>query len=260
MRILLLTILLVGAPLMAAETEPEPPARDTNETTCPDRSAELSSREDALREVRAERGRQTVELHKQQAHVARLEEQLQSQQRLLEDAIHEVVRARAKQRSVESRAEAASEIAEAEIALKRVDGSERNELEIDQARQLLQQASAEFDSGNFGGALYLATQSKGRIRRAATRVDAAEETGSVEGETAFTAPVALAVAKWSNDKCSPDCAAADLREGPGTDFPLLRRVETGTALIGYASKGAWVRVKIDDGTVGWIHESLVQGG
>src|SRR5207253_667263 len=88
--------------------------------------------------------------------------QLEEQQTRLDEARQEVVRAMAKLQTVASRAEAASAIAEAEIALQslRAAAASQPASDLTQATTLLQQASAEFAKQNYGGALYLANQTK----------------------------------------------------------------------------------------------------
>src|SRR2546426_5811834 len=82
----------------------------------------------------------------------------------LDDARQEVVRALAKLQTVASRAEAASAMAEAEIALQALraatGGPPGGSSDVAQAGTLVQQASGEFAKQNYGGALYLANQAK----------------------------------------------------------------------------------------------------
>src|SRR6188474_2713230 len=81
-------------------------------------------------------------------------DQLQAQ---LDEARREVVRSMARMNSVATRAEAASGIAEAELALQSMSGNAAGTAAI---RTLTEQSSAEFEKANYGGALYLANQAK----------------------------------------------------------------------------------------------------
>src|ERR1041384_5942282 len=79
----------------------------------------------------------------------------------LEDARQEVVRAMAKLQTLASRAEAASGMAEAEVALRTLKtGGGQAAPEVGQAGSLLEESSTEFNKQNYGGALYLANQAK----------------------------------------------------------------------------------------------------
>lgn len=209
---------------------------------------ELAQRDSALQELQAEKSLQELQVLEREAMIKQLEERLLSQQLLLDDAIQEVVRAKAKQRSLESRAEAASELAEAEIALKsfRTKAAGSNRPELASAGQLLTMATQEFRDQNFGGTLYLVTQAKAQIKIGALRVGEAKRAGGLEGEVPFAIPLHLKVNARSN-----------LREGPGEGFDILVTLDEGTALTGYSARGLWLRVKSNDGWNGWIHRSLV---
>ncbi len=81
----------------------------------------------------------------------------------LEEVILEVVRVKAKLRSLESKAEAASNLAEAEIALQALK-AKRNKWKDDptfsKADQLTTLSALEFKKGNYGGTRYLTVQAK----------------------------------------------------------------------------------------------------
>ncbi len=183
-----------------------------------------------------------------EAQVKQLEQSLLSQQRMLDEAIQEVVRVKAKQRSLESRAEAASEMAEAEIALKSLEDREPRSTspELAAAKQLLARAGREFESQNFGGALYLVGQAKSQIKLGMIRPGAVEPASGREDEIPFAVPLSLKVS-----------ARGNLREGPGAQFKVIATLEEGTRLTGFFSRGVWLRVETEDGTTGWIHRSLV---
>ncbi len=90
------------------------------------------------------------------------EAELEQLQLRLDDARREVVRAMAKLQSLATRAEAASAMAEAEVAVTALSGSSggRGAPEVSQAKSLLTMSTQEFNRSNFGGALYLANQAK----------------------------------------------------------------------------------------------------
>jgi Bacterial SH3 domain len=214
-------------------------------------SQAMARRDTAIQELQKEVQQQNSHLDEKDAQIKQLEEWLLSQQRMLDDAIQEVVRVKAKQRSMESRAEAASEMAEAEIALKslRDKAGDSNPPEIANAEQLLGRASKEFDSQNFGGALYLVGQTKTQIKMGMLRLagrDRAEGMQGREDEMPFAVPLPLKLN-----------ARGNLREGPGPEFKIVATLDQGTALTGYFTKGAWLRVESASGSSGWIHRSLV---
>ncbi|MDH3457685.1 MAG: hypothetical protein OER90_12675, partial [Gemmatimonadota bacterium] len=89
------------------------------------------------------------------------------------DAVRqEVVRTMAKLQSQATRAEAASGMAEAEIAVRdlRSAAGGQDLAEIGEAERLLASSLAEFNNEQYSGALYLATQARTMAERAVTRV------------------------------------------------------------------------------------------
>ena len=129
--------------------------------------------------------------------VARLELQLLARdaqvedlQNRLDDTRAEVVRAMAKLQSVASRAQAASAMAEAEVALQSMRAGNQDPPEASQVSRLVKQSATEFDKANYGGALYLANQAKTvstsyRGRLGSNNLEARP------GETLFAVPIKL---------------------------------------------------------------------
>jgi hypothetical protein len=179
-----------------------------------------------------------------------LQRRVSTQQQRLDDAITEVVRTKSKLRSIESKAEAASTIAEAEIAVKsmqsRVEAGNREKMaELEKAQRLLDNSTTEFKALNYGGALYLAVQARA-LARAGDRNDHRSQAGSMEGEVVFDQPLPLVLTKNTN-----------LRAGPGLKENVLTTLKMGTPIVGYAHKGDWIRVHTENGNAGWVHHSLV---
>ncbi len=164
----------------------------------------------------------------------------------LEDARRDVVRAMAKLRTLATRAEAASAMAEADVALQSLSRTGRDAQEIKQVRELMQQAAAEFGKQNYGGALYLANQAKTLLARS-PRLDGADRGGKRPGEIAFVVPVDLQVT-------GPE----SVRDGPGTGFGVVFSVKSGAELTGRSYLGEWVRVSDEAGREGWIAHSRVE--
>jgi uncharacterized protein YgiM (DUF1202 family) len=228
---ILAALLLSGCAPKTVETAPNAAASR--------RSARISLAARAELERRA--GRLELSLIEKEAQV----EELQSQ---LEETRQEVVRAMAKLQTLASRAEAASGMAEAEVALQslKTDGGQASEPEATQATRMLKVASAEFDQENYGGALYLANQAKALAATGRGRQAADERGRDRPGETAFALPIPLKAA-----------ATGNVREGPGTSSPLAFSVEPGDVLIGYSYVDEWIRITDGTGRSGWIFRRLV---
>lgn len=179
--------------------------------------------------------------------------QLSSQQNMLDEAVVEVVRAKAKLRSIESRAEAASSITEAEIALKSLKenmavAEDEPSEDYLKAEALLRMSTNEFKKQNYGGALYLAGQTQGHIRSLQSNLSHQADYSPTPGEVLFAQPLPLKVLKRSN-----------LRQGPSQRSKIKRTLDRGVMIVGYSYKAEWVRVHTEDGDQGWIFQTLVGG-
>jgi len=205
----------------------------------------------SLESLEDEIAKNNLRILEKEAQIRELKGRLESQQKMLDEVIQEVVRAKAKLRSLESKAEAASEMAEAEIAVKalKVQLAARGEdPEVAKADQLLKMSVEEFQKENYGGVLYLTSQAKAQIKTSQMRLGDKKKLKSLEGEVLFAQPLPLQVLKNSN-----------LRELPDLKSTVLTTLEKGTPLIGYSYKDQWVRVTREDGITGWIFQSLVGG-
>jgi hypothetical protein len=154
----------------------------------------------------------------------------------------------AKLQTLASRAEAASAMAEADVALQSLrsaDGA-RQLPELSQASRLVQLSTSEFNKQNYGGALYLASQAKTAATAGRARLSAARSAAPRQGETPFALPIRLKVASRGN-----------VREGPGTSFSVVFSVEAGNGLTGFSHTEDWVRITDDTGRSGWIFRPLV---
>ena len=176
------------------------------------------------------------------------EAQVEELQARLDDARREVVRAMAKLQSLATRAEAASGMAEAEIALQtlRTSGNPQGVPELGQAAQLLQLATAEFDKQNYGGALYLANQAKDAAAAGQGRVASVERGSLRQGEVPFALPLRLQA-----------MGRANVRSGPGSGFEISFTLDGGAQLTGFSYVDQWVRVTDESGRSGWVFQNLV---
>jgi hypothetical protein len=211
----------------------------------------LSKRQASSNALKEENGKLKLLLLEKEMQMKEMEVRQASLQRKLDEAIQEVVRAKARLRGLESRAEAASNMAETEVALKMLKSQrpdKANSPEIIQAEQLLKMSTQEFKTGNYGGALYLASQAKDHIRLSQTQRGEERSIQLLPGEVPFALPLDLRVIKTSN-----------IRKGPGLDYKVIATVAPNSSLRGYSYKGQWVRVEGDNNLRGWIFQTLVSG-
>lgn len=237
--ILLLALLGTGCRLFRAPDTGAAPARP------PADSARVRRQPVVVRDTLLEQRADKLELKvlEQEAQVAEL-------QNRLDDARREVVRAMAKLQSLATRAEAASGMAEAEIALQALRAANGNNApsspEFGQGTALLQLATTEFDQQNYAGALYLATEAKNAAAAGQGRVSGDDRTTMRKGEVPFALPLRLQTT-----------GRANVREGPGANFKVLFTLETGVPIVAYSYADQWVRIKDGSDRPGWIHQNLI---
>lgn len=171
--------------------------------------------------------------------------QLEELQARLDDARREVVRAMARLQSLATRAEAASGIAEAEIAFQALRSTSTAPAAAE-VSQLMKLSTAEFDKQNYGGALYLANQAKSAAKPAQGQIAGAERDPLRPGEVPFELPLKLQTS-----------ARANVRDGPGGSFDVLFTLTAGAPLTGHSFSDQWVRITDDSGRHGWIYQGLI---
>jgi hypothetical protein len=182
-----------------------------------------------------------IQLLERDVQIRELEEQL--------DATRvELVRNMARLQTQASRAEAASGMAEAEIAL----GSLRRAAggtalpELTQSEDLFRQSTSEFAGENYGGALYLATQVRSLVRAGQARLQGRGGGSLVQGEALFAVPVPLRTT-----------GRANVRSGPGTTFSVAFTLDPSTPVTGQSYTSQWIRIVDEQRREGWIFNTLV---
>jgi hypothetical protein len=221
------------------------------DATCSKLERTLKKRDVAQRKLEDRVAQITIRLLEKDRYIEEIQERQIYLQKRLDEAIKELLSAKAKLRSLESEAEAASSMAETEIALKALK-MQRTDQEKDpsliKAEELLKMSAQEFKKENYGGALYLVNQAKSHIKNTRVPPEDRDKLESTPGEVLFSLPLTLKVIKKSN-----------VREGPGKDFKVIATLEPDTLLIGYSYKGQWIRVGGANKMNGWIFQTLVSG-
>ena len=242
MRSVLLLAMVVATACSSTKAEPAP-APGTPRSTATTPQTRQVRETVTVRDPELERRLARLELR-----VLERETQIEELQTRLDDARDEVVRTMAKLETLASRAEAASAIAEADVALQSLRATEgsRQLPDLAQATRFQQQSTAEFNKRNYGGALYLSNQAKAAAVAGRARLTAGSRGTPRLGETTFAVAIRLKVTSRGN-----------VREGPGTNYPVAFAVEPGTALTGFSATDDWVRVSDDAGRSGWIFRPLV---
>jgi hypothetical protein len=175
--------------------------------------------------------------------------QIQKLHRKLDDTIQEAVRTKSKLRSQENKAEAASNLAEAETAVKLLHGSvpeADRRAESVQVDALMKIGADEFKKENYSGSLYATNQVKALVKDLQERAQEIDKKTLVEGEVRFALPLALKIA-----------ASGKARQGPAADSAVAWSVERGASPTAVSYKGPWIRVKGEGDRWGWIYYNLI---
>lgn len=236
-----ITSLAAALILMGCASTPKP--GDGSATPPKPKSARTVRDTVTIRDPELERRVSRLELR-----VLEKETQVEELQTRLDDARDEVVRTMAKLRTLASRAEAASAMAESDVAMQALRSTDRGRQvpEFTQATRLMARSTAEFDKENYGGALYLANQAKSAAAAGRVRLEVGARGTTRPGEVLFAVPIRLKVSSRGN-----------VREGPGTNFPVAFEAASGLGLVGLAYTDEWVRVTDDSGRSGWIFRTLI---
>jgi hypothetical protein len=239
-RLLLGAIAAVGCS-KAPAAEPAAPAPVPSSVGAPTRARVVRDTV-TVRDPELERrlGRAELRVMEKEAQVAELQSRL-------DDARDEVVRTMAKLETLNSRAEAASGMAEADVAIQALRSAGGTQSpELSQATALIRRSNTEFEKRNFGGALYLANQARAFALAGRSRLTGSARTPARAGEVPFAVPLRLKVTGRGN-----------VREGPATTFAVAFAVEGGIGLTGMSVADDWIRVVDDAGRSGWIFRTLV---
>lgn len=173
------------------------------------------------------------------------EAQVEALQARLNDTRREVVRTMARLRTLATQEEAASGMADAEIAVQELPTAAAHAAA--DASGLLEVAAAEFEKQNYGGALYLANQAKSVAVAARAQLSGTDQGAPHADEEPFALPLHLQTT-----------ARANVRQGPGTGFSVVFTLPARTPLVAYSSADQWLSIADDSGRRGWIYRGLIR--
>ena len=135
------------------------------------------------------------------------------------------------------RADAVSSLAVTRIQVERAASrAPWRAVEIEGARQKLEEAERQVDEGRFGAALFFVY----RARRVAEGI--LDEVDQIVG---------------SGNARLIKATRVNLRSGPSTGQRVLAVLTAGTPVIPQATEGEWTLVQVTGGPAGWIHRSLL---
>ncbi len=189
------------------------------------------------------------ELAARDAELRDLRAQHRDQIKALQESNRRAVRAKVKLRRLASQANAASYMAEVEVALETLrsspDAASRASL-IALPQAMLESADIAFTQGDYGGAMDRAGQAEQMIAMLA-EAPARVASAHAPAEVPFEVAIPLRVKVDSR-----------LRRQPRSNAPILGIVRQASPVVALAYKGHWVRIRVGDGRSGWIHQTLLE--
>jgi hypothetical protein len=239
----LLSLALSGCvtPPPAAPPPPPPPTPPAPEAKVPEPTC--PSCEDQNREI----ARLRLELANREEQLRDQRSSQRDQVKVLQESTREVTRAKVKLRRLATQADAASYIAEVEVAMDSLRGSmgaTSNVPLMVLAQGILESTSAPFVQGDYGMAMDRAAQAEQLITLVAHYQALPASRVRAPGEVPLQIAIPLKVTADSN-----------LRRQPFVKAPLVAVLKKDSPLVARAYKGSWLQVETEDGRAGWIDQA-----
>jgi hypothetical protein len=180
-------------------------------------------------------------LQKAEGDQRKLEERVAVLQRTLEVTETEVVRAKAKLKGIETKAEASSAIAEARILMRRLQEEKGRSDSLNMSQDRLDSAVEQLQNGDYSLAAFYALQAQEILEqvRRGVRVTTDPERAAVKKQYVVQA------------------TSANIRKTPSRRAELLGTVPNGAVLEALTLRNEWVKVK-HEGLEGWVLRSLLE--
>ncbi len=221
---------------------PQPQEEDPRLALADQEISNLKDKIDGLQKIVAAQTKQSLEW---QLQLAERHSRIQQLQLSLDQAVQEIVRAKARLRSRNSKAETVANLAELKQELKAAESGEvssKQQSQIDRARHYLDMSENALEKNNYEGSSYL----MGQARQALTQL-ASPKSGKIHSESAFPVPVAMKTRKLCN-----------VRESANLKSKVLVQLKPGANVLAIDRKGLWVKVRTPEGKTGWSHFSLLK--
>lgn len=179
--------------------------------------------------------------------ISRLRTHQEARTRELEETTAQAARAEVKLRRFTTEADAASRLAEVEVALETLRSRpEAGDSPVQAlAQQLLDQASAAFRQGEHGETVNLAAQARQLVDMLLAREASAG--GDAAPEAAFTVAIPLRIKTDTR-----------LRARPGTHSDILEVLPAATPVTALGHHGLWLQVQTPGQNTGWVSSDLVE--
>ena len=241
-RVVALLCVLLGGCATPPPAPPAPPPTPIEAPVvvpacpiCADSTAEIAG----LRRDLASRDAELRELRAQQRDRARV----------LQETTRQATRAKAKLRRLATQADAASYVAEVEVALdvaRSPPGAESRAPLLALAQDILDSSAAPFAQGDYAAAMDLAAQAEQLVAVGAGTPSRPASGPRASATWTFDETVRLRVKR-----------ASHLRRQPRARAPSLGVLPQGARLVARAYRDGWFNVETGDGRSGWMSQSGV---
>ena len=224
------------------ECPPQIPQQDPRLPLAEKEITDLKAQVSRLKKEALAQTKQSQEL---QLQLAERHSRILQLQLALDQAVQEVVRAKARLRSRNSKAETVANLAELKLELKNAEEKARNSRQqalVHRAGQYLHMSEAALEENNYEGSSYLMTQARHTLARVES-----PKSDKLNPESAFPVPVTMKTRKLCN-----------VREAPNLKSKVLLQLSPGTEVSAIDREGLWVKVKTSEGKTGWAHFSLLK--
>jgi hypothetical protein len=214
------------APVAATVPEPACPSCDEQHREIARLRQDLAGREAELRELRASQREQV---------------------KVIQESTREAARAKVKLRRLATQAEAASYIAEVEVALaslRAAPGAAATSPLLDLAQAMIAATAGPFAQGDYGAAMDRAAQAEQLIAVAADLQAGSKARARASGEVLLQVSIPLSVT-----------IEGQLRRQPLRSAPVAGVLKKDAPVVARAYKGSWLRVEAEDGRSGWFEPS-----
>ena len=189
-----------------------------------------------------------VELMQLRLQLLQQEEEIKRLSSSQEQAVQEVVRAKAMLRSHAGKAETVANIAEVSMLLHsscEAESPAARKAVLKRAEQYLAMSEVELDKENYEGAAYLVGKARALVQPVGSS-HGVIISGSGESEVKFYSPIRKEVLKVSN-----------VRQEASLQAKVLFRLNASEQVRAIAYSGPWLRIQTGDNRTGWIYYKLL---
>lgn len=218
----------VELPPVVVVTPPACPSCDEQAREIARLQQELTARDAELRELKSTQREQT-----------------KSAQETTKEVTREVTRAKAKARRLATQADAASYLAEVEVAIAALRNASAAPSALPGlATAYLDSAAEPFARGDYGTAMERASQAEQIVALAMGPAPMLQKSARAPGEKLLQVALPLRA-----------LAEARVRRQPQGKAPAIGVIAKDTALTALAWKDGWMRVETEDGLAGWVDQA-----